>query len=123
MQFQVTTLTQEEGKIRPFEGWTSVQIALPSDYPRTAPVVLVLAPPNLFHPNIAGRLVCLGAHAPTLWLDEKCRRLWDLLSYRLFTMGEGLNEEACRWARHHQELFPTDKRPFCDRKTWQIEVW
>lgn len=124
VQFDVRTMARgRDHKVRPYEGKTTVQIALPSEYPRVAPVVLILAPLDLFHPNIAGPMVCLGAHTPTLWLDEICRHIWELLSYRKFTLSEGLNSDACTWARQHGELFPTDQRPFCDRKQFQIEVW
>ncbi|MDZ7411905.1 MAG: hypothetical protein ONB15_00050 [candidate division KSB1 bacterium] len=124
LQFDVRTLAKGmDREVHPYEGKISVQIALPSDYPRVPPIVAILTPLDLFHPNIAGPMVCLGAHTPTLWLDETCRRIWELLSYRRYTLGDGLNSEACTWARLHRELFPTDPRPFCDRKQFQIEVW
>ena len=125
LRFEVTTMVKEGLRIHQFDGPTLVQICLPDDYPRVAPLVVILQPHNIFHPNVHGPMICLGTHLPSVWLDETCWRIAHVLAYRSFTMNESqsLNPEACMWARHNQELFPTDQRPFCDRKAMQIEVW
>ena len=37
--------------------------------------------------------------------------LYEMISYSNWAPHDGLNQEACQWARNHQDLFPLDRRP------------
>lgn len=79
-------------------------------------VVQVLVP--VFHPNVGGPVVCLGALRLGTTLSEICYQLHEILTWNRLTMREddALNHEACRWARSHPEAFPLDDRPLRRRR-------
>lgn len=89
-------------------------IMFPSDYLRTVDprvVVTILQPLNVWHPNVNGRLICLGHLPPGTGLTELLFQIWDVLTFNRVSAHDGLNPEACEWARNHREMFPIDRRP------------
>jgi hypothetical protein len=74
-------------------------------------VVTVLEPTNVFHPNIRGPFVCLGHISPGISLVDLLYQIFEIVVYRNWAPHDGLNGDACQWARHHADRFPTDPRP------------
>ena len=103
-----------------------VGITLPSDYLRRAhpaEVLTLLAPKNVFHPNIRGSAICVGRLKPGTPLVDLIYQCFEILTYSKVTMREddALNREACVWARNNTERFPIDRRPL-KRRTLAIDV-
>jgi len=120
-----TMVRTGEGIVRA-AGFT-VLIQFPPDYLRAAfdaaQVVNVLAPGNLFHPNVRAPFICTGRLAPGTGICELLYQLNEILTYARFTPREddALNHEACEWARQHMDLFPLDARPLRRRTPdWSI---
>lgn len=87
------------------------------DYVRSIPnpfqVLTVMHPAGAFHPNIAERapFICPGRLPPGMGIVELTYQLWSLWNYRSYNLVDGLNADACRYARAHQAEFPLDPRP------------
>jgi hypothetical protein len=81
--------------------------------PNPFQVLTVLQPANAFHPNIAERapFICPGRLPPGMGIVELTYQLWSLWTYRSYNLVDGLNPDACRYARAHQSEFPLDPRP------------
>jgi len=91
-----------------------VGIWFSTDYLREADpskVLTWLFPHNVWHPNIAPPFICTGHIAPGTGLVELVYRIHELITYHNFAPHEGLNPEACAWARNNMDRFPTDCRP------------
>ncbi len=79
-----------------------VFVALPPDFPIKAPIAWWQT--KIFHPNIDPQsgLVCLGPiqehYVPGLDFGDLCKMLVDIGAYRTYTLTEGYNEDAARWA-------------------------
>lgn len=84
-------------------------VYLPADYPRRAPVVAWQTP--VFHPNILSPrdrgTVCLGSWSPSEGLADLCRRLFEMVAYRSFSVDDALNRDAAQWATD-RDLKPGD---------------
>lgn len=96
-----------------------VGIWFPHDYVRRLPsegltfeVLRWLAPSNVFHPNISDRapLVCIGQISGGTTLVDILFQLFEIITFNKVNMGDGLNRDACAWARSHQAEFPVDRR-------------
>ena len=103
-----------------------VGISFPSDYLRRAypaEVISLLAPLNVFHPNIRGSAMCIGRLKPGTRLVDLLYQCFEILTYVKVTMREddALNRDACRWARSHVDRFPVDRRPL-KRRDLAIEI-
>jgi hypothetical protein len=98
-----------------------VGIWLPGDYLRRvepALVLTLLAPRNVFHPNVRGPFLCIGPVAPGTPVVDVIYRVYELLSWQSVTVDErdALDPEACQLARNHPERFPLDRRPLKRRR-------
>lgn len=96
-----------------------IGIWLPDDYLRRVDplqIITVLRPPNIWHPNVLGFMICLGRLTPGMPLVDILYQCYDILSFHKWSPHDGLNELACQWARSHQEKFPVDTRPLKRRK-------
>jgi hypothetical protein len=95
----------------------AVSMHFSDDYLRSVPnpfqVLSVLHPAGAFQPNIAEHapFVCPGRLPPGMGIVELTYQLWSLWTYRSFNLVDGLNPDACRYARAHQSEFPLDPRP------------
>lgn len=91
-----------------------VGIQFPSDYLRTVDprvVATILQPLNVWHPNVNGRMICLGHLPPGTGLREILFQILDVLTYNRYAAHDGLNPEAMDYARQNRHLFPIDRRP------------
>ena len=88
-------------------------IWFPTDYMRSPATkqVVTMFPPWLWHPNAAGPFICLGKLAGGTSLVDILFQIFELISYQRWSAHDGLNEEACEWARNNQQRFPVDRRP------------
>jgi hypothetical protein len=117
VRFDCRTMARENGEVKPWNGTCDVLFRFPHDYLRVAPdagmIVSLLAPLNLYHPNIAGRFICIGRIAPGTSLCELIFQVYEVLTYAKATPNEkdALNHAACAWARHNMQRFPLDTRP------------
>lgn len=76
-------------------------------------VVTWFGPRWVWHPNIsqAAPFICVGRITPGTSLVDIVFQIYELVTYQKVTLHDGLNGEACNWARLHQALFPIDRRP------------
>jgi ubiquitin-protein ligase len=74
-------------------------------------VVTLLRPWNVFHPNIFGPICCIGKMAPGTTIVDLVYQIFEILVYRNWAAHDGLNQDACQWARNNQHRFPIDPRP------------
>lgn len=115
-QFANPTMVRTDDRIVRADGFT-VLIQFPPDYLRAAfdaaQVVNVLAPGNLFHPNVRPPFICTGRLSPGTGICDLLYQLDEILTFARFTPREddALNHEACQWARQHMHLFPLEARP------------
>lgn len=90
-------------------------IQFPANYLRLtepAQIATVLEPDNLWHPNIAGPFVCLGATPPGTGLVDLLYALYEVLAFYRFSPHSPLSEPAAQWARNQPPgRFPIDRRP------------
>ena len=88
-------------------------IWFPDNYLRTPDTkqVVSMFPPWLWHPNVAGPFICLGKLAGGTPLVDILFQIYEVIGYQIWSAHDGLNEEACEWARNHQQRFPVDNRP------------
>jgi hypothetical protein len=116
-RFDCQTMAQENGEVKPWNGTCDVLFRFPLDYLRVAPdagmIVSLLAPLNLYHPNIAGRFICIGRIAPGTSLCDLIFQVYEVLTFARLTPREddALNRDACAWARRNMQRFPLDARP------------
>jgi len=93
-----------------------VGINFPDHYLRVkcnpAEILTWLEPDSEFHPNISGRLCCVGPIAPGMTLMSLLHQLYTMITWQRFTPLEddALNEYACGWARENLDRFPIDPR-------------
>jgi hypothetical protein len=74
-------------------------------------VVSVVGPPNIWHPNILGPLCCVGHVTPGTELVDLLYQIYEIVTWQNWAAHDGLNQDACQWARHHTGRFPLDRRP------------
>ena len=102
-----------DGQIGVASGF-AVGIWFPSTYLRGADpfqVLTWLGPGNIFHPNIAPPLICVGRLVPGTELVDLIYQCYEIITYFNWAPHDALNGEASQWARNHQERFPVDRRP------------
>jgi hypothetical protein len=97
-----------------------VGIHFPADYLRVfrpERVITILAPTNVWLPNVAGPILCPGAMRPGTPLVDLLMQVFEVLTGHRITMDErlALNPDACLWARANRDAFPVDRRPLCAR--------
>lgn len=87
-----------------------VHCQLDDSFPRSAPWLRWQTP--IFHPNIAPNgMICLGGYSShwtaSLWLDQLCEMLWEMLVYRNISLESPYHQAAARWAAQQSEIaFP-----------------
>jgi hypothetical protein len=91
-----------------------VGITFPDHYLRRAlvpEVVTLIHPVNLFHPNARFPFICVGHLAPGLPLVALLYQIFEIITYHKYNLLDGLNPEACAYARANRGRFPLDRRP------------
>jgi hypothetical protein len=87
-----------------------VHCQLDDSFPRSAPWLRWQTP--IFHPNIAPNgMICLGGYSShwtaSLWLDQLCEMLWEMLVYRNISLESPYHQAAAKWAAQQSEFdFP-----------------
>jgi hypothetical protein len=117
--FRCRTVIRENGRIL-FVDRIIVGIRFPQDYMRVfAPerLISILAPRNIWLPNVRGPLLCPGHMRPGTPMVDLLFQIHEVLSGQRVTLDErwALNAEACAWARRNRHMLPTDRRPLCRR--------
>lgn len=74
-------------------------------------IVTLLHPAHVWHPNVKTPAICLGHVVPGTSLVDLVFQSYEILTYQNWAAHDGLNPEACQWARNHQDRFPVDGRP------------
>jgi len=100
-----------------------VGIFFGADYLRSVnpfEALTLFGPLNTFHPNVAfgAPFICAGRISPGMPLTDLLYQIYEILSWQKVTPREddALNQEACAWARAHQDRFPIDRRPLKRRR-------
>ena len=93
-----------------------VGMRFPEDYlhrAETFEVLTWLHPLNVWHPNIRPPGICAGHLSPGMAITDLLYQVFEIITYRNFASGDGLNGDACVWARQpeNQRRFPIDRRP------------
>ena len=99
----------------------AVGIWFPPDYLRqieVAQVISLLAPADLFHPNVRFPFICMGRLTAGTTLVDILHQLFEIVTYQKVTMREddALNPRACQWARNQLHRFPLENRPLKRRR-------
>ncbi len=69
-----------------------------------------LAPFSIFHSNIRPPLICLHI-TPGTELISILHKCYELITWQTHRTDDGLDGEACQWARNHLDRLPIDPRP------------
>ena len=88
-----------------------VEVFLPLDYPRRAPVCRMLSP--VFHPNIDPQKICIGDH----WnagqsLPHLIVRIAEMICFQSYNTKSPLNAEAAAWAETNPHRLPLERGDF-----------
>jgi len=111
-----SVLRNEQGEYAAAEAKCDLAIRFPNDYLRRKPdpgeIVCWLGPENIVHPNVrAPTGICIGRMAAGTELVDLLYQVYEIVTYMKWVPQDPLDEDAARWARHHQHLFPVDRRP------------
>ncbi len=79
-------------------------------------VVAWLNPEHVLHPNVRPPFICLGSIGAGTPLVALLYQIFEIATFRNFATHDGLNLEACQWARNHLDWFPLDDRPLVPRR-------
>ncbi|MGD8868352.1 MAG: hypothetical protein PVI01_11995 [Gemmatimonadales bacterium] len=112
-EFRCTGLIHEGGEIRTCDRFV-IGFAFPEDYcrrPDAGALVHLLAPQNVWHPNIRFPVICPGMMPAGTGLVDLIFQCYEILTYGEMGLKDPLNEAACRWARRNMDRFPLDRRP------------
>jgi hypothetical protein len=95
-------------------------VRFPGDYLRRvnpADVVTWLWPPTIFSPHVMFPAICCGRLTAGTSLVDILYQIYEIITYANYAPHDALNRQAAQWARHHQHLFPVDRRPLKRRQT------
>ena len=80
-------------------------------------VVSALEPAGIWHPNILGPMCCIGHVPPGTELVDLLYQIFEIITWQNWAAHDGLNQEACQWARNHTDRVPLERRPLKRRVT------
>jgi hypothetical protein len=106
----------DKGRVEEHDNFV-IGFHLADDYLRRATdsmqILSCISPQNFFHPNVRGRVCCIGKVNPGTSLVELLHRAYELISWQEVAPNEhvALNPAACSFARNHPERIPVDDRP------------
>lgn len=112
-EFHCKGLIYEAGEIRTCDRFL-IGFAFPEDYcrrPDAGALVNLLAPQNVWHPNVRFPVICPGMMPAGSGLVDLIFQCYEILTYGQMGLTDPLNEAACRWARRNMDRFPLDRRP------------
>jgi hypothetical protein len=98
-----------------------VGIRIPLDYLAVfdpMQVLTILAPADVYHPNIGAPWICPGHVQPGTPLVSLLHIVYEIITFHRVTMNEreALRPDACAWARENRSALPTDRRPLRRRR-------
>jgi len=100
----VRGLEKEGGEVRTKDSHC-VEIMLPRNYPREAPLCRMLT--RVFHPNIAPHSICIGDHwAAGESLADLIVRIGEMIAFQSYNVKSPLNAEAAQWADENRDRLP-----------------
>jgi hypothetical protein len=93
-----------------------VGIHFPENYLRVFQperVITILAPHNIWLPNVRGPFLCPGHMLAGTPLVDILFQVFEVLTAQRMTLDErhALHPAVCAWARDNGHMFPTDRRP------------
>lgn len=115
-EFQCHGLAWRDGQVVEAD-YFAIGLSFPLDYLRRpanpAQILTWLAPKQVWHPNIAPPVICVGRIPPGTGLVDLLYQIFEIITYQKVTPREddALNKAACAWARHNMDRFPIDPRP------------
>jgi hypothetical protein len=82
-----------------------------SEAPHPLEIAALLAPANVFHPNLSkGGLICMGHPTPGLSMEQILHTLWAAITFNMHYLnvrpGEVMNREAAEHVQHFSATFP-----------------
>jgi len=103
-----------DGQVEVRQRWV-FGLQFPAEYlakaVHVASLLNFLGPTQLWHSNVNGPFVCIRVK-PGMSIVEIAHALTDLVTWRLFSLADPLNEEAAQWARNVEPgTLPLDRRP------------
>jgi hypothetical protein len=115
----VTLVRQDDGTVSETTD-SAVGIYFPPNYLRCVEpqqIVTMLAPTNIFLPNVRWPTICLGHISPgSTELVDLLYQTFEILTGRNWSSQDALDPMAAAWARNNQDHLPTDRRPLKRRK-------
>jgi hypothetical protein len=80
-----------------------------------AEVLTILAPANVWTPNMRNPFICPGFLPRGTALTDLLYQTFEIWTYQTYTTDEmdTMNPAACGWARENRHRFPIDPRPLC----------
>lgn len=85
----------------------TIEIVLPSDYPRLPPVCKMKTP--VFHPNIDVWTICTSDHwAAQETLVDLVVRIGQIITFQSYNTKSPLNADAARWCDENLSRLPVD---------------
>lgn len=85
---------------------TVVDIELPMEYPKIAPVAKTVSD-VVFHPNFNATKICLMDYwHPAAQMVDLIREIGDMLQWKKFNVRAPLNAFAVDWGQNNQTKFP-----------------
>ncbi|MGH7201180.1 MAG: hypothetical protein ACREJB_11280 [Planctomycetaceae bacterium] len=114
---------ERDGEVREADRF-EVGIYFARDHLRTVrpeQVLTWLSPVNAWHPNIRWPWICGGKIVAGVELVDLLYQCFEIITYFNWASHDGLNADACQWARNHQDRFPIDRRPL-KRRTLNLDV-
>lgn len=103
----------DTGAIVEADGEFRVGITFHDGYQRKVQIARLLTwlgPEAIFHSNIRAPFICLHI-PPGTGLVSILHQCYELITWQKFRTDDALNDEACQWARNHQDRLPVDRRP------------
>ena len=114
-------LLMENGVVKASSRSCLIAIRYPEDFLRRAEshageIINIVAPTNLWHPNVAIPYICTGRIIAGTSLEDFILRCYEIITYNNFTPREddAMNPAACAWARQHMAEFPLETAPLRD---------
>jgi len=86
---------------------TVVDVELPMEYPKIAPVAKTVGGDVVFHPNFNEAKICLMDNwHPAAQICDLIREIGDMLQWRKYNIKSPLNALAAEWSQNHRNQIP-----------------
>lgn len=86
---------------------TVVDVELPMEYPKIAPVAKTVGGDVVFHPNFNESKICLMDNwHPAAQICDLIREIGDMLQWKKYNIRSPLNAVAAEWSQNNREDLP-----------------